>query len=1059
MDSNTTTSFTQAINQIRAGNQEQAREILVGILRQNPDHEPAWFALSFTVSDQAGKTYALQQVLRLNPDHEGARRQLGLQETSALPQIPSKKEALPPKPESRLSTAQALIDQGRQAAAQNLLRNSLIANPQNDAAWYLLSQTTPVLGLQKALLRQTLRVNPQQSNAHAALQELDRPSEVLETAPKSQPDRKLDRFKGLIDFSKYSLKKLITLFVTVVIGVFLTILVANMGGYVDEIMRGMVAQQIMGFVMGGGLDDIPDEDQDAYLENMEWGLEESMGLHDPFILRTVRWLFHGLTLNLGEARLNYFFKGILQSGNRTVQEMVLERLPFTLILVGVGNIVFFFTSIFVALFLSRKYGSWLDRMSAVLAALSSAPSWIYGILLILILAAQLRWLPFPVAIDLQYADYSPRFLGVLAKQLIMPVLAIFLSVFFQGVYAWRTFFLIYSQEDYVEMAKAMGLSDRAIERKYILRPTFPYVITNFAMMMITLWETAIALELLFHWPGIGQLFLQAVTRFNSTSTPIIVAIVVIFAYILAITVFVLDLVYGLVDPKVRIGTNNNQMVSAKQPKSWGARILQIPTLIFKGITEFGRVVGSFPSFMKSLFLGVSRPRGRLFSAQKSLLKELRRYPSALVGLLVILILIGVSVYTVFALPYNEAVVLWRTHTVDSWEKYPRNASPAWTNWFRTEKLPETMILDSRTESVSKTYEQVNAETTDITVIYEFDYDYAHFPEEFSVFFESEYSEKLPHVALTWLTPDQREIRLSSFSLENPHIYRIVQDDRLQRRLRGVAPQIGLFADPNLEEPTPLKGRYQLKVSGIVFESDSDFEADFVLYGRVHGVAGTDHHRRDLKIALLWGTPVALAFGLLGAVGTGLAAMFISAFGVWYGGWVDNLIQRITEINIILPTLPIAVMIYIMYSKSIWAILGVIVLLNIFGSSIKNYRAAFLQVKEAAYIEGAQAYGAGNRRIVFHYLIPRIIPILLPQLVIMVPGYVFYEATLAYLGLSDPYLPTWGKVVFDAFNNSAHLSGHYYWILEPIGLLVTTGLAFALFGFALDRVINPRLREA
>jgi peptide/nickel transport system permease protein len=91
------------------------------------------------------------------------------------------------------------------------------------------------------------------------------------------------------------------------------------------------------------------------------------------------------------------------------------------------------------------------------------------------------------------------------------------------------------------------------------------------------------------------------------------------------------------------------------------------------------------------------------------------------------------------------------------------------------------------------------------------------------------------------------------------------------------------------------------------------------------------------------------------------------------------------------------------------------------------------------------------------MIPRILPILLPQLVIMVPGFVFYEATLAYLGLSDPHLPTWGKVVHDALTNGAYL-GHYYWILEPIGLLLVTGLSFALFGFALDRIINPRLRE-
>jgi peptide/nickel transport system permease protein len=186
-------------------------------------------------------------------------------------------------------------------------------------------------------------------------------------------------------------------------------------------------------------------------------------------------------------------------------------------------------------------------------------------------------------------------------------------------------------------------------------------------------------------------------------------------------------------------------------------------------------------------------------------------------------------------------------------------------------------------------------------------------------------------------------------------------------------------------------------------------------------------------------------------------MMIAAFGVWYGGWIDSVIQRITEINMILPTLPIAIMIYYLYSKSIWMILGVIIILSIFGSAIKTYRAAFLQVKEAGYIEAAQAYGASNWRIIRHYLVPRIIPLLIPQLVILVPTYVFFEATLAYLNVSDLYLPTWGKVIYDALTRGAY-QGYYYWVLEPVVLMVLTGLAFAVVGFALDSILNPRLRR-
>jgi len=146
-----------------------------------------------------------------------------------------------------------------------------------------------------------------------------------------------------------------------------------------------------------------------------------------------------------------------------------------------------------------------------------------------------------------------------------------------------------------------------------------------------------------------------------------------------------------------------------------------------------------------------------------------------------------------------------------------------------------------------------------------------------------------------------------------------------------------------------------------------------------------------------------------------------------------------------------------YSRSIWTLLGVTVVLSIFTGAIKTDRAIFLQVRESPYIEAAKAYGASGRRIIFRYMIPRIIPLLIPALVSAIPSYVFLEASLAVLGLGDPVLPTWGKVINDAFSNGALYKGYYYWILEPAVLLMITGLGFAMLGFALDRIFNPRLR--
>jgi peptide/nickel transport system permease protein len=264
-------------------------------------------------------------------------------------------------------------------------------------------------------------------------------------------------------------------------------------------------------------------------------------------------------------------------------------------------------------------------------------------------------------------------------------------------------------------------------------------------------------------------------------------------------------------------------------------------------------------------------------------------------------------------------------------------------------------------------------------------------------------------------------------------------------------------DPKDENSMAQQGTYILQFKGNLFEADSDIDAELVVYGDVYGIAGTDHQRRDISVALLWGTPVALVFGLLAAVGTSISTMVIAAIGTWYGGWVDAAIQRITEINLVLPVLPILIMIGTFYSRSIWLMLGVIILLSIFGGSIKSYRAIFLQVKQSAYIEAAQAYGASGPRLIIRYLVPRIIPTLIPGLVTLIPAFVFYEAALNVLGLGDPVLPTWGKVINNARVNGALYQGNYYWMLEPAIMLMFTGLGFSLLGFALDRIFNPRLR--
>jgi len=446
-------------------------------------------------------------------------------------------------------------------------------------------------------------------------------------------------------------------------------------------------------------------------------------------------------------------------------------------------------------------------------------------------------------------------------------------------------------------------------------------------------------------------------------------------------------------------------------------------------------------------------------AIKNTIQDIVRYPSAVFGLVIIFILLVIAVYALATIPYREAIRLWRGGE-DVWYQNPKYAPPAWFNFFTSKKSPVSFVVNSATGTLPKTVTQNSQDVSTVEMDYSFDYKYDTFPQEMMLYFTSDFEEKFPFISVAWITPDGRTIKIVKMVIDHKTTYRFSQDTKLQQTLNvdDMGVMRALFSDPQAKTPTTLKGNYQIKITGTTFEKSSNIDAQFVFHGDLYGLAGTDKYRRDLLLPLLYGTPIALAFGLLAALGTSVMTMIIAAIGTWYGGWVDELIQRITEINLVLPFLAILIMVGTFYSRSIWLMLGVTILLSIFSGTIKTYRAIFMQSKEASYIEAARAYGASSSRIIFSYLVPRMIPLLIPALVQAVPGYVFLEASLAVLGLGDPVLPTWGKVINDAFSDGALYQGRYYWVLEPAILLMITGLGFALLGFALDRIFNPRLRD-
>ncbi|MCC6261671.1 MAG: ABC transporter permease [Anaerolineales bacterium] len=377
-------------------------------------------------------------------------------------------------------------------------------------------------------------------------------TESLTAPTKDSPiPKKISANSAVIRVAKFTAIRILTMMITVAIGVYLTILIANMGGYVDTIMRNEIREgTTMKILADPTLRNITPEEKQKLIQKKIASEEKRLGLDQPFAIRSVRYLGNSLILNLGRS-----LHMTSDHGSKEVRLILLERLPATLLLAGVSQLFLFFGSIFIALPLSRKYGSWLDKLTIALSPTSAVPGWFYGIFFILIFAAILKVLPFGGLVDSPPPTNSFDYGLNVLKHLILPALSLIVSAIFLSIYSWRTFFLIYSSEDYVEVAKAKGLPPRDVENRYILRPTLPTIITNFALLVITLWTGFTITETVFVWPGLGITLFRAIGAYD---TPVIVGSTIIYAYLLALTVLLLDFVYALVDPRVKVGAGSPQ---------------------------------------------------------------------------------------------------------------------------------------------------------------------------------------------------------------------------------------------------------------------------------------------------------------------------------------------------------------------------------------------------------------------------------------------------------------------------------------------------------------------
>lgn len=891
----------------------------------------------------------------------------------------------------------------------------------------------------------------------------------------------------------YLIRKAFLISVVIFIGIFLTILLINRSVKGNTAYKPQMDKSIMQGINRTiqiyemehwEIYDLPREERIVLLDDMRQDLIKQSGLNDPYLLKHLRWTVNALGFNWGGIKYTYARPLSIFAQGRThfnLNDIILQYLPMTLLLVTTSYLAIILLGLPLALFLSQNSNKWYDRLISIVAPISSVPSWVIGILLITIFAIEIRFLPMSGILDMLPPETKWGYIPIILKHMILPCLAIFLSLFFQLVYSWRTIFVTFGDEDYVELGKAVGMKPKKWRNNFILKPTLPYVITSFSLILISFWQLTMALETVFDWRGIGWLYVNvALPNFWGESMypgELIIALqlVVLFAYLLGIVVFILDIVYMLVDPRIRFFKKQPTITPLHTHTRRIKRDKIKPRFDFifnEKLVRSTLEIKKPHRSIKDIYFEFSKAFREFAASIKKIFVIIWRYPSAIIGLIILLLLICGSLYAVIGLPFVEIGSEWGRNILTGKPTIPKLAKPAWTNLFRSQDYLSTLIMDSeKGGNISRTEFIDTNGFKQIELHYDIDYPYADFPSDMTLYFKGVYNLRKPFVTMTWITPDGREFPLSGMAIgkgnyydfsEHINVRRIIStNEHLEKWFNltrvDTTPNFHiLFADPGSDTPQVVNGTYQLIINGLTFEEANDIQGELVLLGHVYGLAGTDNSRRDLVVPLFWGMPIALVIGLTGSLTTTLLSMAFAATGVWFGGWVDDLIQRITDINLILPFMAIGVLAVAYLGINIWVILIIMVFLNIFGSPLKNFRSALLQIKEAPYIESARAYGAGNIRIIIKYMIPKIIPVLIPQLVILIPSFVFLEATLGIFNIRTD-LPTWGTMIYQGLTAGA-LFGSRYWVLEPIFLLLITGIAFVLLGTALEKILNPRLLE-
>jgi peptide/nickel transport system permease protein len=221
--------------------------------------------------------------------------------------------------------------------------------------------------------------------------------------------------------------------------------------------------------------------------------------------------------------------------------------------------------------------------------------------------------------------------------------------------------------------------------------------------------------------------------------------------------------------------------------------------------------------------------------------------------------------------------------------------------------------------------------------------------------------------------------------------------------------------------------------------------------------GTDHIGQDVYSMTLYGSRASLEVGLLATMISVVLGASIGLAAGYFGRVTDEVLMRVTDFFLVLPWFPLMiVMMAILGQKFIWVI--IVIGITSWPSTARVVRSQVLTLKERQFIVRARCVGASDSHIIKTHIMPNVLPLIFANTVLLIAIAIFSEAFLDFFGLGDPKVISWGGMLESAYEQSAFLLGAWWWIAAPGIAIVTMVLAFSMVGYAIDDVLNPKLRK-